>query len=159
MGNIVYIGVGSNIEDKKIHIDKAIDMMKEKINILQESSLFETEPMGFEDQDWFFNGVVKAETDLSPKELLDFLMDIEKKLGRNQEDRKAPRTIDLDILFYGDQTIEEDNLIVPHPDMEKHSFAVVPMAEIDPKFVHPKLQKTMEQLEEQLEEHKQIIRI
>jgi 2-amino-4-hydroxy-6-hydroxymethyldihydropteridine diphosphokinase len=158
MSETVFIGLGSNVEDKKINIDKAMDLLKEKVKIIQESSLYETEPKGIDGEEWFFNSVVKAETDMTPKELLKCLLSIEKKLGR-EKNKKGPRIIDLDILFYGNQMIEEKDLTIPHPDIAEKGFVLVPLVEIAPDFIHPKLNKKLEELEEELDEDKQVIKI
>lgn len=103
------------------------------------SPVYETEPWGFEEQPNFLNQVIQAETDLEPHELLDFLKELEKHMGRQQTIRYGPRVIDLDILFYDDLVIETPELTIPHPNMTKRSFVLVPLAEIAPELCHPVL--------------------
>ena len=95
---------------------------------------------------WFLNGVVQLETDVTPKSLLAVLREIERSLDRDEENRSGPRTIDLDILFYGQRIINEPDLVVPHPRMHQRRFVLMPLSELDPLFVHPLLQRTISQL-------------
>jgi len=138
-----YIALGSNLGDREANIKKAIDALKVRIKIVKASSLYETKPMYIEDQGWFLNCAVEVETDLTPKELLKFLKNIEQKLGRKTVRRNGPRIIDLDILFYADQILKENDLQVPHPKIEERSFVLVPLAEIAPNLIHPVNKKTV----------------
>ena len=138
-----YIAIGSNIGDREANIKKAFDALKKRIQIVKTSSLYETKPMYIEDQGWFLNCALKVETDLAPKELLKFLKNIEQKLGRKTVKRNGPRIIDLDILFYGDQILKEDDLQVPHPKIGERPFVLVPLAEIAPNLIHPVNKKTI----------------
>jgi 2-amino-4-hydroxy-6-hydroxymethyldihydropteridine diphosphokinase len=95
---------------------------------------------------WFLNGVVRLETDVTPRSLLTVLREIERSLGRDQENRSGPRTMDLDILFYGDRVIDEPGLVVPHPRLHRRRFVLMPMSELEPLFVHPTLRRTISQL-------------
>ena len=144
--NDVYIGIGSNLGNKEENIEKAIDLIKEKCKILKVSSLFETEPMYYKNQDWFLNCAIKIETKLNPQELLAFLQSIEKILGRVMTIKNGPRTIDLDILFYSDEVIKTNNLTIPHPRLHKRLFVLEPLKEICPEFVHPILKKSISKL-------------
>jgi 2-amino-4-hydroxy-6-hydroxymethyldihydropteridine diphosphokinase len=113
------------------------------------SLLYETEPVndGSHPGDgWFLNGVVQLETDVTPRSLLAVLREIERSLGRDQEHRSGPRTIDLDILFYGQRVIDEQDLVVPHPRLHRRRFVLMPLSELDPLFVHPTLQRSINQL-------------
>jgi 2-amino-4-hydroxy-6-hydroxymethyldihydropteridine diphosphokinase len=138
-----YIALGSNLGDREANIKKAFDALKERIQIVKTSSLYETKPMYVEDQGWFLNCAAKIETNLAPEELLKFLKSIEQKLGRKTVKRNGPRTIDLDILFYGDQILKEDDLQVPHPKIGERPFVLVPLAEIAPNLIHPVNKKTI----------------
>ena len=138
-----YIALGSNLGDREANIKKAIDALKVRIKIVKASSLYETKPMYIEDQGWFLNCAVEVETDLTPKELLKFLKNIEQKLGRKTVRRNGPRIIDLDILFYADQILRENDLEVPHPKIGERSFVLVPLAEIAPNLIHPVNKKTI----------------
>ena len=111
-----YIALGSNIGDRKANINRALGLLKDKVRVIKASSLYETKPMYVEQQDWFLNAVAKIETELPPKELLGFLKSIEQKMGRKPVERSGPRIIDLDILFYGSQVVDEGDLQVPHPE-------------------------------------------
>jgi len=155
----IYIGLGSNMGNKEENIRKAIECIKEKCKILKTSSLYETEPVGYEQQDWFFNGVIKAETELEAQPLLKFLQEIEEKLGRVRKIKDGPRIIDLDLLLYGDQIITDENLIVPHPRMQERGFVLIPLNEIEPNFVHPILQKTIQILLSELPKEKEVRKI
>jgi 2-amino-4-hydroxy-6-hydroxymethyldihydropteridine diphosphokinase len=113
------------------------------------SLLYETEPVHDHAQPgdgWFLNGVVRLDTDLTPRSLLTVLHEIERALGRDDAHRSGPRTIDLDILFYGDRVINEEDLVVPHPRLHDRRFVLMPLNELDPLLVHPSLQRTATQL-------------
>ena len=154
MKHIAYIGVGSNVGKKLLQCQEAIsEILKIDHNkLLLQSSFYKTEPRGYTAQDWFVNGVVKIETDLTAQELLGSLKAIEARLGRRETFRWGPRTIDLDLLFYDEEQIQTDELQVPHPLLHKRQFVLVPLAEIDPSFLHPVLRKTVQELSSELEE-------
>jgi len=116
------------------------------INILKESSIYETEPWGNIDQDNYLNSVLKIETDLGPMELLLELKSLEKKIGRSESKKWSEREIDIDILFYGDLVIQNENIKIPHSLIEERKFVLVPLAEIAPEFIHPVLNKSAVQL-------------
>jgi len=145
-----YIGIGSNLGDKEKNIKKSIDLLKEKCRILKVSSLYETEPVGYTNQDCFLNCVVEIDTELKPEELLKFSQSIEKILGRIKTIKYGPRTIDLDILFYGNYIIKTKNLIIPHPRLHKRLFVLEPLNELCPELVHPVLKKSVEELKANL---------
>ena len=149
----VFIGIGSNLGDKEKNIKRAVNLLKDKCKILKISSFYETEPVGYKEQDWFLNCALKLETILKPKELLEFLQSIEKKLKRTRTIKNGPRTIDLDILFYDDKVIQQKNLIVPHPRLHKRLFVLEPLEEIAPDFVHPVLKKSIRKLFKLLQLH------
>ncbi len=142
----VYLGLGSNLGNKKANINKTINFLKEKANILKVSSLYDTEPVGYKNQDRFLNCIVKIQTRLKPEELLLFLKSIERKLKRIVTIRNGPRTIDLDIIFYGNKIIKIDNLIIPHPRLHKRLFVLGPLNELCPDFIHPILKKSVREL-------------
>lgn len=146
-----YIAFGSNIGDKENYIKKALEKIEEReMKILKVSPIYETEPYGVLDQDSFFNGVAKIETNLEPENLIKELLDIEKHLDRVRERRWGPRTIDLDIIFYDDLIINEKDLIIPHNDMENREFVLKPLCDIDENFIHPVLKKSVRQLYDEL---------
>lgn len=154
-----YIGFGSNIGDREANINRAIGILKQKIKIIKISSLNETKPMYMENQGWFLNGAAKVDTELKPKELLDLLKNTEKNLGRKETGRNGPRIIDLDILFYGDQILNEGDLHIPHPKIQERAFVLVPLAEIEPNFVHPVYKKSVGKLLSELSYDKSEIKL
>jgi len=129
---ICYIGVGSNLGDRRGYIDRAIESMKKNPNIRLKrvSSVYETDPAGGVSQGRFLNGVLEIETSLTPKELLKELNGIEAALGRERIVRNGPRTIDLDILYYGDEKISDDGLIIPHPRINDREFVLRGLREL-----------------------------
>lgn len=134
----VYIGLGANVGDREANINRAlVELVRAGCALSQVSSIYETAPVGFSDQPDFLNAVAEIETDLGPGELMDALAGIERKIGREETFKWGPRTIDLDILLYGDRTLAEDNLAIPHPEMSKRAFVLVPLAEIAPNARHP----------------------
>jgi 2-amino-4-hydroxy-6-hydroxymethyldihydropteridine diphosphokinase len=133
------IGLGSNLGDREAMIRIAIDDLARLpgTKVLRASSLYDTEPVGDEDQPHFLNAACEIDTELTARQLLWNLLLIEKRLGRVRTHRYGPRTIDLDLLTYGPLVIDEPDLQVPHPEMATRSFVLVPMLEIDPLAVHP----------------------
>ncbi|MDD5495620.1 MAG: 2-amino-4-hydroxy-6-hydroxymethyldihydropteridine diphosphokinase [Candidatus Omnitrophica bacterium] len=129
---ICYIGIGSNLGDRHKNIGKAIQSLGSTKGIIlkRTSSIYETEPMGGVPQGKFLNGVLEIETDIRPKELLGVLNAIEESLGRKRTVKNGPRTMDLDILYYGDEIIAEDNLVVPHPKIEQREFVLKGLREL-----------------------------
>ena len=142
----VFLGIGTNLGDRERNLQDALAVLSQKMVILKESSIYQTAPWGYLDQPAFLNQVIKAQTDLSSLNLLGFLKDTEKQLGRQANFRYGPRLIDLDILFYGDRIIQTPRLQVPHPRLAQRAFVLVPMAEIAPEFVHPQKGQTITQL-------------
>lgn len=134
---ISYLGIGGNIGDTKTSIKDTIELLKENenINVTKESSLYETEPVGYTDQAWFLNVVVEIETSLKPLELLRYCQYIENELKRERIIRWGPRTIDVDILLYEDYLSDSEVLTLPHPRMTKRAFAMVPLYEINKDLI------------------------
>ena len=145
-----YIALGSNVGNREENISKAFEILKGKVTFLKTSSIYETKPMYMENQGLFLNCAVKVETALKPKELLNFLKIAEKRLGRQNAPRNGPRIIDLDILFYGNQIINDDKIVIPHPKIQEREFVLVPLVEIDPNLIHPIYQKTVSELLKEL---------
>ncbi len=148
---IVYIGFGSNVGNRVDFCDRAVTLLSllPHSQLTGVSLLYETEPVndGSHPGDgWFLNGVVQLETDITPKSLLGILREIERSLGRDKDNRSGPRTIDLDILFYGERVITEPDLLVPHPRLHLRRFVLMPLSELDPLFVHPVRQRTVNQM-------------
>lgn len=134
-----YVGLGSNLGDKTGNIRQALDMLDsaDGVSILAVSSLYETEPEGYENQDWFVNAAAQMETDLPPRKLLELFKEIEQSIGREKSVRWGPRKIDLDLLLYDQLCFESRDLIVPHPRMHQRAFVLVPLAEIAADALHP----------------------
>ncbi|MDW8059693.1 MAG: 2-amino-4-hydroxy-6-hydroxymethyldihydropteridine diphosphokinase [Thermomicrobium sp.] len=136
---IAYIGLGSNLGDRKSTLRRAVRQLASYGRIVAVSSLYETEPVGFREQPWFLNAVVALETDLDPQRLLQVLLALERDAGRERTFRNAPRTLDLDLLLYDASIVDSDELAVPHPRLHERAFVLVPLAEIAPDVVHPRL--------------------
>ena len=131
----IYLSLGTNIGDKDKNLEQAVQFLSEKVIILKKSSLYETEPVGFNNQPWFLNMVIKGETDLSPGDLLCFTQSIERSMKRIKTIVNGPRIIDIDILLYGNEKIETENLQIPHPRMRNRAFVMVPLYEISPDLI------------------------
>ena len=134
-----YIGIGSNLGDRERTIEHAVALLRADpgLDVVSVSSLRETEPWGPVEQPRFLNGAVEVETSLEPRELLGVLLDIERRLGRVRAERFGPRTIDLDLLLYGEAVIDEPGLVVPHPRLYERAFALEPLHELAPELVVP----------------------
>lgn len=141
-----YIGIGSNIGDKKAACRRAIKLLGKAGRIVAASSFYCTEPVGYPDQEEFVNAVVELETPLSPPALLAQCHVIEDELGRSRLVRWGPRTIDLDILLYGEAVLNDAELTIPHPLMSARAFVLIPLAEIAAEAVHPVCKETIAQL-------------
>ncbi|WP_447975168.1 2-amino-4-hydroxy-6-hydroxymethyldihydropteridine diphosphokinase [Nitrospira sp. Kam-Ns4a] len=152
---IAYIGFGSNVGDRLDFCDRAVTLLSllPSSQVTAVSSLYETEPVADGTDPgagWFLNGVVRLETDLTPRSLLTVCREIERALGRDLDHRGGPRTLDLDLLLYGDRVIGESDLTVPHPRLHLRRFVLVPLAELAPNLVHPVLRQTVKDLLDRL---------
>jgi len=154
-----YIGIGSNLGDKLNNCLKAIDLIDRIIGsrIEAKSDFFRTEPVGVEGQDWYVNSVISLRTDISVQQLQKSLLAIETDLGRERKRKWDPRTIDLDILLFAQEVINEKNLTVPHPHMHKRRFVLVPMVQLAPDLIHPVLEKSITELLDALPEERQTV--
>ena len=152
-----FVAFGSNLGDKEKFIDEAIEALSNlpQINIVAISDKIVTEPYGNVEQDVFLNGVMKIETLLSADELLQILQKVEEHAGRERKIHWGPRTLDLDIIFYDDDIISEDDLIVPHPDMKNRDFVLKPLMQIAPYKLHPVYRKTISDMYTELMAKKQ----
>lgn len=139
----VFLGLGSNLGDKASNIRRAVALLQPHCESIELSRLYKTAPVGYLDQDWFLNAVARVQTRLTPTELLQVIQRIENELKRQRTIPNGPRTIDIDILFYGELCIDDGPLTVPHPRLHERAFVLVPMAELAPKFRHPVLRKTI----------------
>jgi len=160
----VFIGFGSNLGNRVDFCDRTITLLSllPHSQLIAVSSLYETEPVpdaGTPGESWFLNGVVQIETDLTPQSLLAVCREIERSLGRDPEHRSGPRTIDLDILLYGDRVFQEQELAVPHPRLHLRRFVLEPLVELEPALVHPALKQTVKELLAQLTDRHQVRRM
>ena len=138
----VYFSLGSNIGSQKLNLNNAKRMLNKTVgHIITESKLYESEPWGNENQNKFINQCLICDTNLSIWDILDASQQIEILLGKNKKEHWGPRTIDIDILFYGNSIIDYNNLIIPHPYLHKRNFVLEPLNEISPEFIHPVLKK------------------
>ncbi len=142
-----FISIGSNLGDKRKNLNWAVSLLrKNDVRIIKTSSLYETSPVGFKDQPWFMNQVIEIETDKQPESFLLLAKNIEIIMGRRDTIRKGPRIIDIDILLAENKVIQTDELQIPHPELAKRSFVLIPLREISPDTVHPVHQKKIEEL-------------
>lgn len=142
--------LGSNQGDKKLNLKRAVEMLERFAgNVSKISAIYETAPWGITDQPDFYNRALLMETYLSPEKLIKAILEIEKQLGRVRDEKWGPRIIDIDILFYDNEIIDQKDLKIPHPQLHKRKFALIPLAEIDPDWLHPQLEKDIKSLIEE----------
>ena len=143
----IYLSLGSNIGDREANLRRAVEQLaSQDMRVLHTSRIYETEPVDYVDQAWFLNQVVEAETALFPMQLLTRVGRVERELGRKRTVRKGPRTIDIDILFYGAVVVETTRLEIPHPRIAERRFVLVPLAELAPDLRHPVTHRTIRQM-------------
>lgn len=152
---IVYLGLGSNKGDRVGYVQQATSLLGavEGVKIVRTSSLYETQPWLEKETTWFVNAIIEIKTSLSAQNLLSECLRIEKQLGRNRnvEGHFGDRTLDIDILFYDKEIINDENLQIPHKYIHQRAFVLVPMLEVNPDFVHPDLNKSIADLYEELD--------
>ena len=137
MTHTIYLSLGSNLADRAANLQAARSHLPPQVGLIEASPIYETEPWGYTDQPLFLNQALKAETSLTPGQLLIYLKSIEKALGRLPSFHLGPRLIDLDILFFDDLVMHEQGLTIPHPYLHERPFVLVPLADVAPDFVHP----------------------
>ena len=146
-----YIGIGSNLGNRKQNCENAISLLKEnRITVLKRSTMFETAPWGIKDQPKFINMAIKIDTILEPENLLSLLKEIESAIGRTQTFRWGPRIIDLDILLYDNSIINTNTVKIPHPGIKDRDFVLRPLSEIAPEKIHPVFKKSIKKLLDEL---------
>ena len=146
----VYLSLGSNLGDRAAHLNAAIKRMDTLGKIMAVSSFYETEPVELTAQPWFLNCAVELDTEKMPKQLLASIFDIEKEMGRRRVQKKGPRTVDIDILLFGNSIIKAKGLTIPHPAMHDRRFVLEPLAEIAPEIRHPIFKRTIRELRDAL---------
>ena len=151
MDHIVYLALGSNMGNRLANLKAAVLNLTPQMTVKKKSSVFETPPWGFTEQDAFLNQVVKVTTYLEPEPLLRHLKRMETVLGRVPNFQNGPRLIDIDILFFDNMIIETPPLVVPHPRLHERAFVLVPLAEIEPDFIHPILQRPINKILEDVD--------
>jgi 2-amino-4-hydroxy-6-hydroxymethyldihydropteridine diphosphokinase len=155
----VYIGIGSNLGDRRGNCIEAVERMGKMhdCRMIGCSDWYLTKPVGVEDQDWFVNGVASLTTEISPQDLLCRVLEMEADMGRVRRERWDPRIIDLDILLFGQEIIHEENLRVPHPLMHLRRFVLEPLVELAPDLIHPSLGVSMMELLGRLPDDGQVV--
>lgn len=151
MDHIVYLALGSNMGNRLSNLKAAVLNLTPQMTVKQKSSVYETPPWGFTEQDAFLNQVVKVTTYLEPEPLLRHLKRMETALGRVPNFQNGPRVIDIDILFFDNMIINTPPLVVPHPRLHERAFVLVPLAEVEPDFIHPILQRPINKILEDVD--------
>ena len=150
MHKVVYLSLGSNLGDREANLRTAIEKLSEIGNPVAVSSFYETEPVDVASQSWFLNCAVKLETEKMPRQLITAILGVEQEMGRQRKQQKAPRTIDIDILFFGTSVINLPALTIPHPRMHERRFVLEPLVEIAPDVRHPIFKRSIRELKEAL---------
>lgn len=143
----VFLGLGSNVGNRLENLKAAQALIHKNVGkIAKKSHVYETQPWGKTDQEAFLNMVIMINTSLDPRDMLDALSKLERELGRERHEKWGPRIIDIDILFYGKRIIRDKGLEIPHPELHKRAFVLIPMLEIAPDYEHPLLKKQIDEL-------------
>ncbi len=143
---LAYLSLGSNVGNREAQLHDAQLRLAKLGRVTSVSSYYETEPVEFTNQSWFLNAALALETNHSPQQLMSSLLQIEREMGRERLQKKGPRTIDIDILLFGDSTVNSAEVTIPHPAMHQRRFVLEPLAEIAPQARHPLLNKTVREL-------------
>jgi 2-amino-4-hydroxy-6-hydroxymethyldihydropteridine diphosphokinase len=155
---LAYLSLGSNIGNRAAQLREAQHRLAKLGRVTQVSSFYETEPVEVTGQPWFLNAALALETNQAPHELMHSILQIEREMGRERLQKKGPRTIDIDILLFGDATLNSPEVTIPHPAMHQRRFVLEPLAEIAPEARHPVLNRTMDELRDALPEGPQVRR-
>ena len=150
MHKITYLSLGSNLGDRVAQLDAAIQRLSKLGDVVAVSSFYETEPVELTAQPWFLNCAVMLDTEKMPRQLLTGVLEIEREMGRQRTRNKGPRTIDIDVLLFGNSVIETRGLTIPHPALHQRRFVLEPMVEIAAEVRHPVLKSTMRELRDAL---------
>jgi 2-amino-4-hydroxy-6-hydroxymethyldihydropteridine diphosphokinase len=159
MAKLVYLSLGSNVGDREAQLREAIVRLGVLGRVVRASSMYETEPVEFTEQPWFLNCAVALETGATPQELMKALLQIEEEMGRRRVQKKGPREIDIDILLFGDEVVELEELRVPHPAMAERRFVLEPLAEIAGEVRHPVRGKTVREMLRELPDGQVVRRV
>jgi 2-amino-4-hydroxy-6-hydroxymethyldihydropteridine diphosphokinase len=146
----VFLSLGSNVGDREANLNSAISRLGELGKVVRVSFFYETEPVEFTRQPWFLNCAVEFDTDKMPKQLMAAILKIEQAMGRRRVQKKGPRTIDIDILLFGNSVVESPDLTIPHPALHQRRFVLEPLAEIAPELRHPVFKQTVRELRDAL---------
>jgi 2-amino-4-hydroxy-6-hydroxymethyldihydropteridine diphosphokinase len=153
-----YLSLGSNLGNREDNLDMALKLLGQRMRLGKVSSIYDTEPLGDSNQPRFLNIACEVFTRLTPEGLLALAKGIEGKMGRRGKSGE-PRTIDIDILLYGDTTVDKPDLVIPHPSMAQRSFVLVPLAEIAPNLVHPVVKKTIKEMRDAIKEVQGVLKM
>jgi len=153
----VYLGIGSNMGEREENLDRALDLLSQRMRMGKVSSIYDTEPLGNTNQPRFLNMVCQVFTRLAPEGLLALAKGIESKMGRYGKSGE-PRPIDIDILLYGDEVIDMPELVIPHPRMTERAFVLVPLAEVAPDVVHPVSKRKIKEMRDAIKEKQGVLK-
>jgi 2-amino-4-hydroxy-6-hydroxymethyldihydropteridine diphosphokinase len=159
MPQLVHLSLGSNVGDRAEQLRDALARLGAAGRVVSVSSVYETAPVGFTGQPWFLNWAVTLETRKTPQQLMAAILGIEEEMGRRRTQKKGPRSIDIDILLFGDVIVDSKELTIPHPAMHQRRFVLEPLAEIAPEALHPALKRTIRELRDALPEGQVVRRV